>query len=146
MYVLQIETLTTLITLNACLFVATISCLEIVVSHLILSSGGSLERGLASDVLVWNDVAELLVDLLSAVNHVHKLSALVALVDLARAHDLYMLGVFPLRSVQIQRGQISPLILFSGSSTNSSQWANQPARRGKVNIIVNISVGIPRAL
>ena len=90
MYVLQIETLTNLITLNACLFVATISSLEIVVSHILLSSVLSLERGLASDVLVWNDVAELLVDLLSAVNHVHELSALVALVDLARADDLVL--------------------------------------------------------
>ena len=57
---------------------------------MLLSSFLSFKRGLASDVLVWNDVAKLLIDLLSAINHVHELSALVTLVDLARADDLVL--------------------------------------------------------
>ena len=48
----------------------------------------AFDRGLASNIHVGDLIAQLLINLLSAVNHVHKLSALVALIDLAGTHDL----------------------------------------------------------
>ena len=51
-----------------------------------LSSQGSL----TSDVVVSNGIAQLLVDLLGAIDHRDKFTTLVALVDLARAHNLIL--------------------------------------------------------